>query len=130
MLAGVLAVDCALVASVPHAAPLLGPLAPAGIVSFAVFLGLGYRRLKAQRDEIGFSAGLFAVHAACVGALVLVNLAAGRDSASWLNTRAGLLMAGAVLLAGVGLAALGCIPFAVWMRTARATSPVWIYAAL
>jgi exosortase/archaeosortase family protein len=130
LLAAVLAVDCALVASVPHAAPLLGPLAPFGIVSFAVFVGLGYRRLKAQREEIRFSAGLFAAHFACVGALVLVNLAAAHDASSWLNTRAGLLLAGAVLALAVGLAALACIPFSVWMRTARKTSPVWIYATL
>jgi CAAX prenyl protease-like protein len=130
LLAAVLAVDCALVASVPHAAPLLGPLAPFGIVSFAVFLGLGYRRLKAQREEIRFSAGLFAAHVVCVGALVLVNLAAGHDAGSWLNTRAGLLLAGAVLALAVGLAALACIPMKLWIRIARETSPVWIYATL
>ncbi len=130
LLAGVLAVDCALVASVPHAAPLLGPLAPAGIVSFAVFVGLGYRRLKAQREEIEFNAGLFAVHAACVAALVLVNLAAEHDAGSWLNTHGGLLLAGAVLALAVELAALACIPLGVWVSTARVTSPVWIYAAL
>jgi CAAX prenyl protease-like protein len=130
LLAGVLAVDCALLASVPHAAPLLGPLAPFGIVSFAVFLGLGYRRLKAQRREIEFNAGMFAAHAACVGALVLVNLAAGHNAGLWLNTRPGLLLAGAVLALAVGLAALACIPLHAWMNAARATSPVWIYAAL
>jgi hypothetical protein len=59
LLAAVLAVDCALLASTPHAAPMLGPLAPFGIVSFAVFLGLGYGQLKAQRDEIKFNSGFF-----------------------------------------------------------------------
>jgi CAAX prenyl protease-like protein len=130
LLAAVLAVDCVLVASVPHAAPLLGPLAPFGIVSFAVFLGLGYRRLKAQREEIQFNAGLFSAHVACVCALVLVNLAAEHDAGSWLNKSAGLLAAGAVLALAVGLVALACIPFSVWVRTARETSPVWIYATL
>lgn len=130
LLAAVLAVDCALLASVPHAAPLLGPLAPLGIVSFAVFLGLGYQRLKAQRDEIKFNAGLFWAHFVCVGALVLVNLAAERNTGSWLNTRAGLLLAGAALVAAVGMAALACIPFSGLVSTAKTTSPVWIYATL
>jgi len=130
LLAAVLAVDCALLASVPHAAPMLGPLAPFGIVSFAVFLGLGYGQLKAQRDEIKFNSGLFLAHVACVGVLMLVNLAAEHNASSWLNSRAGLSLAGAVLVLAVVLAGLACIPFRAWVRTANTTSPVWIYATL
>jgi exosortase E/protease (VPEID-CTERM system) len=130
LLAAVLTVDCALLASIQHAGPLLGPLAPIGIVTFAAFLGLGYRQLKTLRDEIPFKAGYFWAHVPCVGALVLCNLAAKHDAGSWLNTRAGLLPAGAVLALAVGLAALAFIPLSVWVNTARKTSPVWIYAVL
>ena len=59
---------------------MLGPLAPFGIVSFAVFLGLGYGQLKAQRDEIKFNSGLFLAHVSCVGVLMLVNLAAEHNA--------------------------------------------------
>jgi exosortase E/protease (VPEID-CTERM system) len=123
-------VDCALIAGIPHAAPLLGPLAPFGIVSFAVFLGLGYPRLKQQRDEIKFNAGLFWAHLVCVAALVLGNLAAQQDSGAWLNTKPALLLSGAVLVLGVGLAALACTPLKVWIATVRETSPVGQYATL
>ena len=109
---------------------MLGPLAPFGIVSFAVFLGLGYPQLKQQRDQIQFNAGLFFAHALCVASLMLGNLQAWRDPDSWLNSRAGLLLSGGVLVLAVGLAALACIPLKVWIKTVRQTSPVGLYATL
>jgi exosortase E/protease (VPEID-CTERM system) len=130
LLAAILAVDCALIAAIPHAAPLLGPLAPFGIVSFAVFLGLGYPRLKRQREEIKFNAGLFWAHAVCVVALLLGNLAAQQDFGDWLNSQPGLLLSGAVLVLAVGLAALACVPLKVWLETVRESRPAGEYATL
>ena len=130
LLAAVLALDCALVAGTPHAAPLLGPLAPFGIVAFAVFLGLGFSRLKAQRNQLRFSAGLFFAHLLGIATVVSINLAAERTPSSWLNSSLALLLSGAVLVLATGLLALACIPFGVWVRTVRETSPVGTYALL
>ena len=130
LLAAILAADCALLASIPHAAPLLGPLAPFGIVTFAVFLGLGHRRLRAQTESIAFNPGLFCAHVVCVGALVFANLAADRNAASWFNSQAGLLCAGAVLVVAVGLLALACVPARAWAGAVRTASPAGGYALL
>jgi exosortase E/protease (VPEID-CTERM system) len=130
LLATILAADCALLASIPHAAPLLGPLAPFGIVSFAVFLGLGHGRLRAQRESIRFNPGLFFAHVVCVGGLVAANLAAERDAASWFNSQAGLLSAGAVLVVAVVLLALCCVPPHAWAGAVRAANPAAQYALL
>jgi exosortase E/protease (VPEID-CTERM system) len=129
LLAAMLAVDCALVASIQHGAPLLGPLAPCGIVAFAVFLGLGYARLKPMRVQTDLRLGLFFVHGACIGLIFLANWQAAREGGSWLNAQTGMLLAGAVLAAGIGLLALAVLPLRGWVGIARQTSPVWMYAA-
>ena len=128
LLAAVLAADCALVASIQHGGPLLGPLAPCGIVAFAVFVGLGCARLKALPLEAEFRSGLFFAHAVCIAVIFFSNLQAKRDPASWLNAPAGLLLAGAVLAAGICLLALAVFPLRAWAGIARQTSPVWMYA--
>lgn len=130
LLAAILTADCALLASTPHQAPLLGPLAPCGIVAFAVFLGLGYRKLKPEREEIQFRLSLLCAHVVCVGAVWLGDIAAQRDSASWLNSKPALLLFGATLVLGIVLLALACLPLKVWIKTARETSPAWHYAVL
>jgi len=130
LLAAILAVDCALIASIPHAAPLLGPVAPSGIVAFAVFLGLGYFRLKAQHEYIEFRSRLFYAHLICVAIVFFANLSAHLNPDSWLNTLPAVLLSGALLVVAVVLLALACFPFSVWIKTARDTSPVWQYSAL
>jgi exosortase E/protease (VPEID-CTERM system) len=130
LLAIVLVAECGLLAATPHAAPLLGPLAPFGIVSFAVFLGLAYNKLRIQRDVLPFGWRVFLAHVVCVGAVWLGNFAAQSGSGAWLNAQPALLVSGAVLVAGIVLLAQACIPFAVWLRTARETSPAWQYAVL
>ena len=118
LLAAILTLDCALLAITPHAAPLLGPLAPCGIVSFAVFLGLGYRRLQASRLEIFFRPIFLLIHVLLVNTVALGDRFAEHSPASWLNSSTGLLLSGAVLVAGIGILALACIPFSVWIKTA------------
>lgn len=128
MIAAVLAVDCAVLASIPHAAPLLGPLAPFGIVSFAVFVGLGYRKLQAYQAEIPFQSSFFCAHLACVGSVSLANLWAQVRNASWLEGRPAQLVSGAIVVLGVVLLALACMPVKAWLRAASETSPAWQYA--
>jgi exosortase E/protease (VPEID-CTERM system) len=130
LLAGLLAADCAIVASIPHAAPLLGPIAPSGIVAFAVFLGLGRARLRQRREQISFRAGLFWAHLACIAAVFLANIAAGSDAGSWLNSQPALLLSGAVLAGGVVLLALACLPLPTMLLAVRETGSVWVYSVL
>ncbi len=58
LLAGILGADIFLLAVTPHAFSLLGPFAPFGIASYAVYLGLGYSELKTQREELPFGIGI------------------------------------------------------------------------
>src|SRR5271166_2502759 len=44
------------------------------IVSYAVFLGLGYSKLKAQREEIPFGRIYFGAHLVCIGAVLCSTL--------------------------------------------------------
>jgi len=130
LLAATLAADCALLASIPHAAPLLGPLAPAGIVAFAVFLGLGHRKLKALREDIPFRPGLFVAHLFCMVVVSVADFAAHFESALWFNSGSARLALGAALVVGIGMLALACAPLKAWTRMATETSPAWQYAAL
>jgi exosortase E/protease (VPEID-CTERM system) len=129
-LAAVLTLDCFVLASTPHAAPLLGPLAPCGIVSFAVFLGLAYRRLNTACDELSFRPFLLLVHVLFVGAVCWGNRAGEQNAASWFNSSPSLLLSGAALVLGIGFLSFACIPLSVWIRTTRDTSPAWQYAGL
>jgi len=128
MLAAVLAIDCALVARIPHGAALLGPLAPAGIVAFAVFLGLGYPRLKEQAEPLRFNAAFFCAHAACVTAVYVANYAARQEPV--LNTPAALLLLSVTLALGVALLALALAPLRQWTAAVRATGFAGVYAAV
>jgi exosortase E/protease (VPEID-CTERM system) len=123
LFAVVLALDCIVVASIPHTAALVGPFAPVGIVAFAVFVGLGYSRLKLDRESLPFGWLLFAVHAllmACVFA-GSVGVAHGYHLVVALRI---------VLALAIVLLALACIPARVWIRTIRNTQYLWLYAVI
>ena len=126
----VLSLDCLLVALIPHTIGILGPLAPFGIVSFAVFLGLGYSQLERQKEELPFGFLLFGAHLACIAVICARNEAALHGLGSLLDTVAGQFAARAVLLLGIALLALACIPLQTWITTIRATSPLWLFALL
>jgi exosortase E/protease (VPEID-CTERM system) len=130
LFATVLSLDCLLVALIPHEIKLLGPLAPFGIVTYAVFLGLGYSRLERQKEELPFGFLLFGAHLLCIAANCARNEAALHGLGSVLDTVAGQFAARAVLLLGIALLALACIPLRSWIATIRATSPLWLFASL
>ncbi len=109
---------------------LLGALAPLGIVSFAVFVGLGYSYLRAQRTELPFGKLLFAAHLGCILLVSGVNVAALHGFTTPFATGAGQMIVRLLAAAGVALLALACIPFANWIAALRETSPLWIYAAI
>ncbi len=129
LLAAVLTFDCALLASVPHIGSLLGPLAPSGIVAFAIFLGLGSSALKADREAICFNGRLFCAHLACIAVVFLGNLAALREPYLGVSS-AGHIAASAVVLLGIVLLALACIPLRIWTRTVRANASLALLASL
>ncbi len=129
LLAAVLTFDCALLASIPHIGSLLGPLAPSGIVAFAIFLGLGSSALKADREAICFNGRLFCAHLACIAVVFVGNLAALREPYLGLSS-AGHMVASAVVLLGVVLLALACVPLRIWTRTVRANGSLALLASL
>src|ERR1700736_3488180 len=130
ILAALLRLDILLIASVPHSSSLLKVAAPIGIVSYAVFVGLGYSHFKRQKEKLPFGIGFYLVHLVCVLSVCLISLAAlhGYElplPPEWTNMSLRLLV-----LAAVALLALACIPFAVWIRTIRETKLLWAYSAL
>jgi exosortase E/protease (VPEID-CTERM system) len=129
LLAAILTVDSVSLL-IPHAVNLLGPLTPSGMVAFPVFLIFCYPKLKAQQQDLPFGGWLFAAHLVCMGAVAFANLAALHGYAVWPAAGVGPVILGAVLLLGIGLLTLACIPLGVLIETARSTSPAWIYAFL
>jgi len=118
------------VASTWHAAPLLGPFAPLGIVSYAVFVGLGYSYFKKQKEDLQFGVRFFLVHLVCVAVVWSINFAALHGFSFLLLSERAHIFSRAVLLAGIALAALACIPLRVWIRTVRETQLLWLYSTL
>jgi exosortase E/protease (VPEID-CTERM system) len=130
LLGCLLAPDILLLASIPHAASLLGAIAPFGIVSYAVFIGLGYSWFKQQKQPLPFNTGLFLAHLACVLFVTLTNFAALHWlSFLWLSHAAHILMR-VVLIIGIALLALACIPIKIWINTLRETRWLWLYSVL
>jgi exosortase E/protease (VPEID-CTERM system) len=130
LLAAILSLDCLLIAFVPHSVPLLGPFAPFGIVSAAVFVGLGYSRIKLQRDDLRFGWWFFAIHIVCVIAISLVDLAALNGHTYAIFSDAPYIALRAILLIGIALLALACVPLRTWVEIVRLTKPSWLYAIL
>jgi exosortase E/protease (VPEID-CTERM system) len=106
------------------------------IVSYAVFLGLGYPKFKTQQENIPFSRILFGGHMVCIGTFFGYILTRMHGDihlffnplayAKWVSG----YTSSAVFLLGTLLLALACIPFRIWVRTIRATSPLWLYSSL
>ena len=126
-LAAVATLDCIALAIVPHFGSLLGPMAPAGIAAFAVFLGLGHSTLRASKEELRFNWLLFCAHLFCIGAVVLCNVAALRGSNLFASRTAHFSLSGMVL-AGLLLLAVACVPLSNWIKTIRETTSLWIAA--
>ena len=130
LLGTILALDCFLRSSLPHTESLLGPLASFGIVAFAVFVGMGYPSLKAQRDDLPFNGWLFLGHILCVAAVSFASVAIMHGSYTWLSTASALAASRAVTLLGIALLAFACIPLRVWIETLRITGRLWLYASI
>ena len=130
LLAGILGADIFLLAVTPHAFSLLGPLAPFGIAAYGVYLGLGYSELKTQKEELPFSVVFFLAHLACVVAISLTNIATLHGFGFLAGSIMAHLVLRALLLVGIALLALACIPLETWVRTLRRTKLLLLYATL
>ncbi|MGA8740176.1 MAG: CAAX prenyl protease-related protein [Terracidiphilus sp.] len=130
LLAGILGADIFLLAVTPHAFSLLGPSAPFGIAAYGVYLGLGYSELKTQKEELPFSTGFFLAHLACVLAILLADIAALHGFGFLAGSMMAHLVLRALLLVGIALLALACVPLETWVGTLRRTKRLWLYATL
>jgi len=119
-----------LLAVTPHAVALFGALAPFGIVSYAVFVGLGYSWLKRQKKELRFGTGLFLGHWACLLPVSAANVAALHGMSPLPPTEGALLLLRLLVVAGVALLALACVPLATWIAMVRETKLLWLYSAI
>ena len=131
MLAAILAAEGFALASIPHAAALLGPLAPVGIVWFAVFLALGYAKIKATQDQLPFRISFFVANLALVAVVYTGNwLALHKFREQLLYSTPAHLLWTALTLAAVGLIVLACIPVRAWQSIFRQTPFLWLYASI
>lgn len=130
LFAGILVPDILLLASAPHPFSLLGALAPFGIVSYAVFVGLGYSHFKRQKEILPFGVGFFAAHLACILVVSLINAFALHGFDFLLFSQTAHLVCRIVLLVGIALLALACIPLRVWTSTIRETKRLWLYSVI
>jgi exosortase E/protease (VPEID-CTERM system) len=128
LLAVLLAVDAVVSASISHHSMPIQPLARMGIVAYAVFLGLGYSTLKARQEDIPFGSRTFAAHLVCVAAVWLANLVLLRGI--WLGPLRNAVPAASsvVMLLGIALLALACIPLRIWIEIVRSTGFLWLYS--
>jgi exosortase E/protease (VPEID-CTERM system) len=126
----ILALDAAILGSIIHAGLPIGPLAPIGIAALAAFICLGYSILKGIEHPLPFRGRLFALHLVCVGVAWCGNLASVQVHwpGQWIFFLSSVISA--VVLAGVILAALACIPFYAWMQAIHATGRLWLCSLL
>lgn len=97
-------------------------------MAFAIFVGLGYSTLKRDREKLSFNGRLFCAHLGCISVVFLADMAALRDPRLALSSTAH-LAASALVLSGIVLLALACIPFGVWTRIVRAHRSLVILAS-
>ena len=133
LLAAFLGLDALLLASTPHRSALLGAAAPLGIVAYAVFVGLGYTQLRTQRTELRFGKFLFFAHLACILLVSAANFAplhAGNNLIlSGMVSGGALWLLRALVVLGVALAAMACVPLEAWIEALHETKLLWLYAA-
>ncbi|WP_263357786.1 exosortase E/protease, VPEID-CTERM system [Acidicapsa ligni] len=112
-----------MVASIPHHQALVGPAAPVGIVAFAVFIGLGYSRLKTDRESLPFGWLPFIVHALLMVGVFIGSIAVAHGSHLIVELRI-------AIVAAIALLAVACVPISAWIRTLRTTHFLWLYSLL
>jgi exosortase E/protease (VPEID-CTERM system) len=93
-------------------------------------VGLGYSHFKRQKENLPFGVGFFIGHLACVLAISITNIAALHGFGFLLLFPGTLTLLRIVLLIGIALLALACIPLQVWVNNFRETKLLWLYSIL
>jgi exosortase E/protease (VPEID-CTERM system) len=130
LLAVLLVADLLLFAAIPGTLYLPGPLASFVVASYAVFVGLGYSEFKAQTQKLPFRAGLFLLHLGCLLALWLTAMGSFHAIGLVAESIATRILLRGLLLIGIALLALACIPLETWLSILRKTRLLWLYSAM
>jgi exosortase E/protease (VPEID-CTERM system) len=131
LLAAIYTLESVLVIAPLHISSAYHPgLIPVAIVSFAVFLGLGYPWLKNQRERLPFGSIYFAGYLACVSAAIILHALTLRHGTGERFAHAAAAGVSAIYLLKIPFLALALIPIRTWIKTFRSTSPLWLYASL
>jgi len=96
------------------------------IVAYALFLGLGYSRIKENKDNLQFGWALFWAHAVCYAAYAAGTAAVLRGSVA--PGPLLLIGMGCAHLAGVVLLGLACVPARAWVGMVRGAGAVGFWA--
>ena len=99
-------------------------------VAFGVFLTLGHSRLKAQREHIPFGFLFFGGYLLCLACGIFFHLLSEFHGAGFLFSHAAEFSTSPLLLIRVPLLLLACLPLRIWVKTLRATSPLWLVSLL
>ncbi len=99
------------------------------IFAYAVFLGFGHSRLKAQKEDVPFNRIFFWAHFLCIAAVLSFTLVKQQGINSLSFDPFGYIKS-AIYLLGTVLLVLACIPLHSWIVAIRATGRLWLYASL
>jgi exosortase E/protease (VPEID-CTERM system) len=124
----ILIIDFQLLTAIPHQEMLgsFGSLKSVAVVSFAVFVGLGYSKLKLHKESIPFSYPLLGAHLLCWLAICVGVVALLHGFSALVNSVVG----GALRLVAIAVLALACLPLKTWIAAVKSTSPSWLFASL
>jgi len=131
LLAAIYALEAVLVIGGFHIVSAFHPgLVPVATVSLAVFLGLGYPWLRAQRENLPFGFRCFGGYLACVAAEICIHALAASHGTDLRFLHAAAVAVFATYLLKIPLLILACVPLRTWIRIFRATNPLWLCASL
>ncbi len=99
-------------------------------VALGVFLGLGHPWLKAQRENIPFGFMYFGGYLVFLAIGIYFHALMELHGTGFLYSHAAVFVASPLLLFRIPLLLLACIPFRIWVKTLRASSPLPLYALL
>jgi exosortase E/protease (VPEID-CTERM system) len=100
------------------------------ITTYAVFLAFGHPWLKAQRENLPFGFKFLTGYAVCLAIGIFFRTLMAFHGSGFLYSHAAVVAGSPLLLLRIPLLLLACIPFPVWVKMLRATSPLWFFALL
>jgi exosortase E/protease (VPEID-CTERM system) len=126
LVAAILSLELMIRWPVPAQPDLAQAVTVPAIVAYALFLGLGYSRIKEIKGNVPFGWALFLAHGLCFAAYAAGTLAVLRSSA--VPAPAFLIGLGFFHLAAMVLLLLACVPVRAWLEMLRRTGTVGLWA--